>query len=158
MGYDQTNRKTDTGKTLKRWPVLVDHFRILCHTLAEANCYVGEPEPLYATLPAPVVRDVNLPMQSLAIDSHGTLRFTENQIVRKLLDFATTNGYGLNEMALDDYSDDDRMQLAQLIGYSLSGYAMLSYVTDESFIRANKLMPRLFEADSTNSQYESLSK
>ncbi|MFP1952186.1 hypothetical protein, partial [Lonsdalea quercina] len=25
-GYHQTNRKTDTGKTLKRWPVLVDHF------------------------------------------------------------------------------------------------------------------------------------
>ncbi|EDP9254255.1 hypothetical protein A0V81_001077 [Salmonella enterica subsp. enterica serovar Newmexico] len=26
MGYPQTNRKTDTGKTLKPWPVLVDHF------------------------------------------------------------------------------------------------------------------------------------
>ncbi|MBA8267933.1 hypothetical protein HVY28_14400 [Escherichia fergusonii] len=26
VGYPQTNRKTDTGKTLKRWPVLVDHY------------------------------------------------------------------------------------------------------------------------------------
>jgi hypothetical protein len=26
VGYHQTNRKTDTGKTLKRWPVFVDHF------------------------------------------------------------------------------------------------------------------------------------
>ncbi|EDS3843232.1 hypothetical protein GUD61_002114 [Salmonella enterica] len=26
MGCPQTNRKTDTGKTLNRWPVLVDHF------------------------------------------------------------------------------------------------------------------------------------
>ena len=25
-GLPQTNRKTDTGKTLKRWPVLVDHY------------------------------------------------------------------------------------------------------------------------------------
>jgi len=25
-GYHQTKRKTDTGKTLTRWPVLVDHF------------------------------------------------------------------------------------------------------------------------------------
>jgi len=25
-GYPQTNRKIDTGKTLKRWPVLVDHY------------------------------------------------------------------------------------------------------------------------------------
>ncbi|MBW7626789.1 hypothetical protein K1J22_22140, partial [Enterobacter kobei] len=24
-GYHQTNQKTDTGKTLTRWPVLVDH-------------------------------------------------------------------------------------------------------------------------------------
>ena len=26
VGYPQTNRKTDTGKTLTRWPVFVDHF------------------------------------------------------------------------------------------------------------------------------------
>ena len=26
VGYPQTNRKTDTGKTLKPWPVLVDHY------------------------------------------------------------------------------------------------------------------------------------
>ena len=25
VGYHQTNQKTDTGKTLTRWPVLVDH-------------------------------------------------------------------------------------------------------------------------------------
>ncbi|EPZ9372645.1 hypothetical protein F2Y77_24250, partial [Shigella sonnei] len=29
MGYPQTNRKIDTGKTLTRWPVFVDHFRRL---------------------------------------------------------------------------------------------------------------------------------
>lgn len=27
VGYHQTNRKTDTGKTLKLWPVLVDHYK-----------------------------------------------------------------------------------------------------------------------------------
>ncbi|ECD5161923.1 hypothetical protein E1408_22505 [Salmonella enterica subsp. enterica serovar Senftenberg] len=26
VDYLQTNRKTDTGKTLKPWPVLVDHY------------------------------------------------------------------------------------------------------------------------------------
>ncbi|MGE6067507.1 hypothetical protein ACQJ1D_25835 [Klebsiella pneumoniae] len=26
VGYRQTNQKTDTGKTLTRWPVFVDHF------------------------------------------------------------------------------------------------------------------------------------
>ena len=29
MGYHQTNQKTDTGKTLTRWPVFVDHFNWL---------------------------------------------------------------------------------------------------------------------------------
>ncbi|QTA14000.1 helix-turn-helix domain containing protein [Escherichia albertii] len=27
VGYPQTNRKIDTGKTLTRWPVFVDHFK-----------------------------------------------------------------------------------------------------------------------------------
>ena len=26
VGFRQTNQKTDTGKTLTRWPVFVDHF------------------------------------------------------------------------------------------------------------------------------------
>lgn len=26
VGYPQTNRKIDTGKTLTRWPVFVDHY------------------------------------------------------------------------------------------------------------------------------------
>ena len=30
VGYRQTNQKTDTGKTLTRWPVFVDHF-IMVH-------------------------------------------------------------------------------------------------------------------------------
>lgn len=76
------------------------------------------------------------PMQPLVIDAHGTLRFKENPIVRKLLDYATVHGYGLNEMALEHFDAEDRMQLAQLIGYSLSGYGTLSYVTDESYERA----------------------
>jgi hypothetical protein len=32
VGCPQTNRKTDTGKTLKRWPVLVDHYKIMKNT------------------------------------------------------------------------------------------------------------------------------
>ncbi|HBA4407601.1 TPA: lysozyme [Escherichia coli] len=28
VDYPQTNRKIDTGKTLTRWPVFVDHFNI----------------------------------------------------------------------------------------------------------------------------------
>ncbi|WP_324723819.1 hypothetical protein [Lelliottia sp. JS-SCA-14] len=82
------------------------------------------------------------PMQPMVIDSVGTLRFKENPLVRKLLDVATGAGYGLNAMALEDHSPDDRMQLAQLIGYSLSGYGDLSYVSDESYNRAAAAAPQ----------------
>lgn len=90
----------------------------------------------------PVTTAYKLPMQPLVIDAHGTLRFKENPIVRKLLDYATEHGYGLNEIALDEFEAEDQMQLAQLIGYSLSGYGTLSYVTDESYDRAAAAAPQ----------------
>lgn len=90
----------------------------------------------------PVTTAYKLPMQPLAIDAHGTIRFKENPIVRKLLDYSTEHGYGLNEIALDEFEVEDQMQLAQLIGYSLSGYGSLSYVTDESYERAAATAPQ----------------
>jgi hypothetical protein len=91
----------------------------------------------------PVTTAYKLPMQPLVVDSRGTLRFKENTLVRKLLDFGTEHGYGLNQMAVEDFTPEDRMQLAQLIGYSLSGYGTLSYVTDESYDRAIAASPQL---------------
>lgn len=58
------------------------------------------------------------PIQPLVIDKLGTIRFKENLMVCKLLDFSTANGYGLNEMACEDFSVEDMQQFAQLIGYS----------------------------------------
>ena len=59
------------------------------------------------------------------------MRFKVNAIVERLLDFAEERGYSLNELRRKDFSDDDRQQLAQLIGYSLSDYGDLSFVSDE---------------------------
>lgn len=79
------------------------------------------------------------PIQPLAKDSHGVIRFKQNKIVNDLLDFATTRGFGLNEMAAREYSNEDRQQFAQLIGYSLSGYSELrSYVDDAAYAAAVK--------------------
>ncbi|MEG5661374.1 DUF3850 domain-containing protein [Enterobacter bugandensis] len=90
----------------------------------------------------PVTKAYKLPMQPLVIDAHGTLRFKESPIVRALLDYATEHGYGLNEIAREEFDAEDQMQLAQLIGYSLSGYGTLSYVTDESYERAAEAAPQ----------------
>ena len=79
------------------------------------------------------------PMQQLVRDEDGVVRFAANKIVRFMLD-AGRQGlrYDLNTLAIMDFTDDDRMQLAQLIGYSLSGYGELPYVTDASYAAAER--------------------
>lgn len=77
------------------------------------------------------------PIQPLVKDGHGVLRFKENKIVSDLLDLASKHGLSLNDIALKDYTNEDRAQLAQLIGYSLSGYSELrSYVDDATYAAA----------------------
>lgn len=73
------------------------------------------------------------PTQPLIKDEHGTTRFKQNAIVRYLLDAGPFN---LHDLALLPFSDEDRIQLAQLIGYSLCGFSELPYVSDEVYERA----------------------
>lgn len=70
------------------------------------------------------------PIQPLVTDGSGVLRFKENAVVRHLLD----NGkIDLNDLACLEFPQDDREQFAQLIGYSLSGYGDLSYVSNGTY-------------------------
>lgn len=73
------------------------------------------------------------PIQPLALDEHGTLRFKENKIVRHLLDLASKHGCTINNLAAMDFTADDREQLMQLIGYSLSAFGGLHFTTDETY-------------------------
>lgn len=79
------------------------------------------------------------PIQPLQEDERGVLRFRENKLVRALLDHGQRTGLGLNELHMLDVDPLDRMQLAQLIGYSLDGYGSLSYVTDDEFNAARAM-------------------
>lgn len=127
-----------------RWELLRELFREVADAL---GCDVKDNQAMLDKIEMlqgaePVTTAYKLPMQPLVIDAHGTLRFKENLIVRKLLDYATEHGYGLNEMAREEFDAEDQMQLAQLIGYSLSGYGTLSYVTDESYECAAATAPQ----------------
>ncbi len=76
------------------------------------------------------------PMQPLVKDNDGMVRFKQNAIVRWLLD---AGPFDMNSIgALPNISVEDREQFAQLIGYSLSGFSELSYVTDATYARAEK--------------------
>ena len=83
------------------------------------------------------------PMQPLIIDRSGIVRFKENVIVRFVLD---NGGINLNMIADREFTDEDRCQFAQLIGYSLSGYRELSYVSDERAAAACAAAERIIEA------------
>lgn len=69
------------------------------------------------------------PMQPIEKDEHGVARFKPNAIVLHLLD---DGPFDMNSLAVKGFSPEDRMQFAQLIGYSVGGFCELSYVTDEA--------------------------
>ncbi len=77
------------------------------------------------------------PIQPLETDEAGTLRFKENKIIRWLLD---TGKLDLNEIAMQGFPVEDQEQLAQLIGYSLNGFGELSYVGDDTYDTACKML------------------
>lgn len=81
------------------------------------------------------------PMQPVVLDSHGVARFKANAIVRHLIDHGSIN---LNDIARLPFSLEDRAQLAQLIGYSVSGFGDLGYappaVVAEADAKAEELL------------------
>lgn len=79
------------------------------------------------------------PIQPLVVDDRGVERFKANAMVRHLLD---NGGITLNHLAMVDFSDDDRRQFAQLIGYSWSGAADLSYMDAVTLDSAREMKDR----------------
>ena len=98
------------------------------------------------------------PMQPVIKDEGGILRFRENAIIRYIVDHAgdvvhpgapaidprTGRPYhqgrlDLGKLMTMDFPQEDREQFAQLIGYAITGYHELSYVSDESATQASAL-------------------
>lgn len=80
------------------------------------------------------------PMQPIVVDENGTKRFKANAIVRYLVNHGSIN---LNDIAALEFSQEDREQLAQLIGYSIGGFGELSYVSDETYEISEEMSAKL---------------
>lgn len=78
------------------------------------------------------------PVQPIGIAPDNIERFKRNAIVNYLLGYASRHGCDLNEIAVMEFSAEDRQQFAQLIGYSVYGYSELPYVDDKAWRRATK--------------------
>lgn len=79
------------------------------------------------------------PMQPVVMDGR-VIRFKANAIVRYLLD---TGPFDMNYLAMIPFSTEDRVQFAQLIGYSVSGFGDLSYVDQVTIDKADQLVEEL---------------
>ena len=76
------------------------------------------------------------PIQPLGRDRNGVVRFRQNAIVAFLLD---EGPFDMNDIARRNFSNEDQEQFAQLIGYSLSGFGELSYVSEETYEAAARM-------------------
>jgi hypothetical protein len=76
------------------------------------------------------------PIQPLVKDEKGVPRFKKNKIVEYLLD---QGPFDMNHLAVQQFSQEDHEQFAQLIGYSLGGFGELSYVSDDVYNAAEKM-------------------
>ena len=86
------------------------------------------------------------PIQPLAPDAQGVIRFKANAIVQHLLD--SHPACDMNKLHTMEFSNADRQQFAQLIGYSLSGYGELrGYVDDVSYLAASHIADGKDERD-----------
>ncbi len=90
-----------------------------------------------------MAKKVEHPVQPIVRARDGVYRFKRNQIVRDLLDFSQQHGFGLNEIAAREYDRNDREQLAQLIGYSVSGAGDLSYMRRSLIAAADTVVERM---------------
>ena len=82
------------------------------------------------------------PVQPVYADEQGVHRFKHNAIVEYILD---NGGINLNHIANlgNLFTQDDKTQFAQLIGYSVSGAGDLSYFSDEAWAVGNAASRRL---------------
>lgn len=82
------------------------------------------------------------PMQPIHLDALGTVRFQGNEIIKHLVECGVID---LNKLAVMDFSNEDRMQLAQLMGYSVSGFGDLPYADPAVVAEADKIVQSGFQ-------------
>jgi hypothetical protein len=81
-------------------------------------------------------------MQEIILADDNCVRFRRNAIVEFLL---RAGPFDMNMLALMPWSDEDRMQLAQLIGYSVSGFGDLPYADRAVVAAVDEIAAKIWE-------------
>lgn len=77
------------------------------------------------------------PMQPIVWAKDGVIRFKANKIIKHLL--TSRQPLDLNVIATMGFPREDEEQLAQLMGYSVSGFGDLSYVRRTTVAKADAI-------------------
>jgi len=85
------------------------------------------------------------PRQPIGFDGGGTIRFKPNQIILWMLEMGRAGKkFDLCDIASNgDFSNEDLVQLYQLIGYSISGISALSFVSSEEVEACDAIVSKL---------------
>ena len=70
----------------------------------------------------------------------GIARFKHNAIIKWIIESNRTN---MNELAVLNFTNADRAQFAQLIGYSVSGFGDLSYAPRDKVAHFDRIVARI---------------
>lgn len=85
------------------------------------------------------------PMQPIIRAHDGVIRFQENAIINFLFKIGSID---LNMIArITDFTDDDRMQLAMLLGYSVSGFGDLNYASESVIEQADAVAQHIIDGE-----------
>jgi hypothetical protein len=82
------------------------------------------------------------PQQPIILGDDEVIRFKSNKIIEYLFN---SGKLSLNELAMMDFSDEDRIQISQLLGYSVSGFGSLSYVPHEMALECDEEADRIYD-------------
>ncbi len=83
-------------------------------------------------------------MQPVVLDAHGIARFQRNAVVAYLVESGVIDMNKLAVLAYElGWSKHDRSQFAQLIGYSVEGFADLSYSVQQHVEAARRRVAEL---------------
>lgn len=109
---------------------LYDRVGVHSYALSYAQAAVtsmlgGSPDRLLAAT-------ATMPMQPVVM-VEGVIRFKANEIVKRVLEHSERHGFDLHELSGLEFTAEERMQFVQLLGYSVSGYGDLPYVSEVSY-------------------------
>lgn len=124
LQYQKTPRKEVTDYRRVDPDLLVDFAIAALEGGVDYDGFEGEARELQEQIEEKATFHPHVQQEIVWVN--GVLRFRMNGLVNRLVEEAG-NGKGLNYIAGLEASIEDRAQLAQLIGYSVSGYGDLPY-------------------------------